>query len=224
MWLIEANKFFFRHNIFVFNQTGGFQTSAGQRSIYQRAIDNVDNGTEMTMSDWQELRDPAATRLLDFIDRPDWKGKGSISFHHEYRGDRSYKVVDKYRYSIRHLVIGLFHPWAWVIEPDWAWPLKIDWTTLPNLEFLQLDLTTYSRRHVMKILLFEDEVYEQVLEEGAKKLACLKLKKFVLVGLCSFATYFEDAAHKRKMWEMFRPALRQGGELVFKDQAYVESW
>jgi hypothetical protein len=51
-------------------------------------------------------RDYRATRLLDFIDSPNLRGKGSMEFQLRLARfyDGSYNNVDQYRYTIRHLV------------------------------------------------------------------------------------------------------------------------
>ena len=52
-------------------------------------------------------RDHRATRLLDFIDAPDFRGRGSVEFQREVilASDSSYDDVDRYRYTIRNMVL-----------------------------------------------------------------------------------------------------------------------
>jgi hypothetical protein len=205
----EGYKAFYRNNVFVFQSVGG------DKLLHNGVLDH-----NMMYLCWEDVRDPCATRMLDFIDRPEWRNRGSMFF----RGGPEYNHGDLYRHLIRNLVINANLEWSWDIRLDWDWPLKVDWKTLPHLEFLQLDLRTYFRQHRLIHLWRTESDYNDALREGAKRMQCLNLKKLVLFGLCSFDRYSQKAAQKQQFEISFRPAMRPGGKIEFLDQEFWVSW
>lgn len=133
------------------------------------------------------LRDPRATRLLDFVNNPDWTGTGSLHFE----SSRAYDHVDEYRHLIRHLALKIDLKWVKCHLTDWAWPLKVDWKALPNLETLYLDFK--ARWGLAFYTGFDDQSGLEKLTTGAKRMRCLKLKRLVLVGLCSHEYWGNEA-------------------------------
>lgn len=142
-------------------------------------------------------RDYLATRLLDFRDSPDWKGQGSPEFkRYVERFDTSYEPVNKYRYTIRHLVFKMgenrLHTkfdYQSKYRPAWAWALMVDWKTLPDLQTLVLDLRGYSYQQLQDPA-FPIEIYDEQLVVGAEGMKCLKLKSLIIYGLCSGPQYW----------------------------------
>jgi hypothetical protein len=200
----EAYKTFYQNNTFVFRSTGGDQAVREGARPGEAALP------------WEDLRDPYASRILEFIDRPEWKNKGSRFFKDDVR----YQPGDKYRHLISSIIINVEPNWGSQQHRDWDWPLKIDWSTLPHLKSLQLDLRTYSRRPSDD----SEEAYNERLEAGAVRMRCLNLDRLVLFGLCSFDLYWGDVDHKRRMETLFRPAVRPGGKLEFWDQQSFVRW
>jgi hypothetical protein len=101
----EGYKSFYSNNVFVFSSCRYF--------IH-----------DLTSEDIQA---PRATRLLDFIDWPEWKNKGSELF----RDRDSYKYHDEYRYLIHNLVlIERCFLETHSLRLHWDWILKVDWQTL----------------------------------------------------------------------------------------------
>jgi len=200
----EGRKIFFKRKIFLFGQLLGCQVS--------KPADR---------ESWSEYRDPTATRLLNFIDRPDWKNKGSESFINRFGQDSSYTDVDTYRHLIQNLVLKSDFKYM-PFQSDWDWPLKVDWTTLPELRVLYLDLLPYSRRAYCYDVEGE-EIYNEKVVAGARRMGCLNLEKLVLVGLCSLV-YWNNIVHKRMIEQLFKPALGVGGKIEYLDQQSNEMW
>ena len=205
LFLDQGHRIFYERKTFLFGQT----------RIWTHLPNNVDREI------WPEYRDPIATRLLDFTDRPDWKNIGSNSFISLSGRDDAYAHVDKYRYLIRTLILKSDFKFA-PLQSDWDWPLKVDWTTLPNVRVLYLDLLPYSRRiHCSNVE--AEEIYNEKLVDGAGCMGGLKLEKLVLVGLCSLF-YWNNAEHKHVIERLFKPALGVGGNIEFLDQQYDDMW
>lgn len=100
---------------------------------------------------------------------------------------------------------------------DWDWPLKIAFRqTLPNLETLYLDF----RAGLKKGDTGTPGLFRSgKLFRGAERMRNMKLKKLVLVGLCSHEyrnEYWHDLAMK-----LFKPALGEGGELLLLDEDHI---
>jgi hypothetical protein len=192
---------YYRYNTFLFNSTGGdaallFQTWTGTLDVQ-----------------WEDLRDPRATRLLDFIDRPEWKNTGSWYFEDAI----GYEHCDEYRHLIRRMVIVADPVFDLDDRPDSDWGLKIDWQTLPDLQYLQLDLREFCRSsRNSQDANFAAASYE-ILATGARRMRCLKLKRLVLVGLLRFRPHWRDEKLIKGVEQLFRPAMAPGGEIRCRD-------
>lgn len=214
----DALVSFFKNNTFLFDSRG---MRLGLDETMEFAIMD---GTILTDDDtdaWAEFRDPRATRLLDFIDRPSWKGVGAETFV----GDESYNNVDRYRHKMQHIVFDLRYNIKWMsyYRPDWDWPLKIAYSTLPNLKTLVLDLRAYSAQYLLS-LPYPPEEFDHKIRLGAKLMSCLSLRALTLVGLCSGPDFFANAEHKKKMERIFKGAIHKDGEIIFKDWMYFPDW
>jgi hypothetical protein len=169
------------------------------------------------------VRDDRASRLLDYIDIPEWKGKGPEDVCY----DKSYNHVDNYRYEIRHLVFrsafGPTDPMAWAAR-EWYWALKINWTTLPHLETLYLDLRRYSevifKEHNWHI---QNEMND-ALSFLAHRMNVLHLRKLVIHGLCSGSGAWDNEEHKYFIEGLFKPAVTKDGKLEFVDIPSFDMW
>jgi hypothetical protein len=212
----EGHKFFFRNNIFVFNQLG----ARLPRRSPSAAISPNPSSPLTVDQRWQALvreragreRDDRASRLLEYFDIPEWKGKGPEDVCY----DKSYNDVDNYRYEIRHLV---FRSGLGPTDPhqEWYWALKIDWTTLPHLETLYLDLRKYSefifKEHNWSI----QDGMNDALSFLAHRMQVLHLRKLVIHGLCSGPGAWDNEEHKSFIEGLFEPAVAKDGKLEFVD-------
>lgn len=122
----EGYKAFFQKNVFLFEST---RSPVIPWSISSQIVDpaNFSNWFHSREYSCCENWDPVATRLLDFHLITEWKGHGSPKFIN----NGTYSYVDKYRYSIRHLVLKLTCSDFVQKEhatPNWAWALKVDCT------------------------------------------------------------------------------------------------
>ena len=206
-------KEFFSNNIFKFGSLRGAEQNLLRKitmTITNRQTPNLTN------AQWHLFRDPLATRLLDLVDEPNWKNKGSRFFKQSV-STIDFRKADQYRYYISNICIKLDDLYRAGQVPDWDWPLKIDWQSLPNLEYLQLDLRAYSEHPFMQINnYYKPEDYQKLLKQGAKAMRCLNLKRLTLIGLCSYSNWGKEE-HERQMDALFRPAVRKGGIIVFLD-------
>jgi hypothetical protein len=223
----EGYRAFFQHNVFVFKsrhctlRRPSFHTNSENVRGWFRSLDHMSNLE----------RDYRATRLLDFIDAPECKGQGSLEFQIKIsqfdEGSYDHDCVDKYRYTIRHLVFTLDSEERPVsslaFRHTWAWALTVDWNTLPNLETLVLDLRGYSYRQLQDLEL-PQELYDEQLERGAKRMECLELKSLIIYGLCSGPEYWDKIQHRRAMEALFQPALGKWGKLELRDEEYLVDW
>ncbi|KAL2067273.1 hypothetical protein VTL71DRAFT_1697 [Oculimacula yallundae] len=155
----------------------------------------------------QGHRNIYATRLLEFLDRPDWVGKGSRAFRTPDRILR-FQHTDTHRRNIRHMVFMAD------LEPgelgkqylcDWDWMLKINWSTLPILETLVLDLRSYSFGLRRNIIITQEE-YDSKIRVGARAMECLNLNLLVIRGLCS-GIFWQKPGRQRQMESLFEKAL-----------------
>ena len=204
---------FYSYNIFLFGDRRG-----GDADLHKRAMAEIGGARDsrLSESEWRLLRDPLATRLLDFVDEPDWENRGS-KFFRQNPSATAFQGIDKFRYLIKSICIMLNKSPTLDFVPDWDWPLQIDWTNLHRLEYLQLDLKTYSGYPWMQMGdYYAPEEYQAMLERGAERMKCLSLKKLTLIGLCSFCNWGNED-HERKMDALFRPAVRDGGVITFVD-------
>lgn len=207
-------KVFYSHNVFLFGSRYG--GDAPLREKVKAALRGTRSPKHISKREWNLLRDPVATRLLEFIDEPGWKNKGSSSFR-QPTWAVDFQKSDEYRHLIKSICIKLSNPYITEFVPDWDWPLKIDWKSLPRLEYLQLDLRTYSRHPWIQMGdYYTPEQYQVLLQRGAERMKCLNLKKLTLVGLCSYWNW-GNKDHERKMDALFRPAVRYGGFITFVD-------
>ena len=197
----EAYTAYYRNNTFMFHSTGG------DDALLERAR------TGALDIPWEDLRDPRATRLLDFVDHPEWKNSGSRFFKDTIR----YQHSDAYRHLIRRIVINVEPIYNLDFQPDWDWPLKVDWRTLPDLEFLQLDLRGYSRLGSSGPVPESAGRCYETLAEGAQRMECLNLKRLVLVGLRSFRPLLSGPHLRDRLELLFRPAMAPGGEIECLD-------
>jgi hypothetical protein len=69
-----------------------------------------------------------------------------------------------------------------------------------------------------------EDLYNEQLEDGAKRMQCLKLKSLIIYGLCSGPEYWGKAQHRRKMEKLFQPALGKYGKLDLRDEERFEKW
>jgi hypothetical protein len=220
----ESHKFFFRNNIFVFNQLGA---RLPRRSPAPAMAPNP--SAPLTVHQRHQAwireragrdRDERASRLLDYRDIPEWKGKGP----EDVRYDKSYNDVDNYRYEIRHLVFRSDSTDPHWLTQEWFWNLKIDWTSLPHLETLYLDLRKYSefisKRHNWSM---EDEI-NRALSILAHRMHVLHLRKLVIYGLCSGPGAWGNEQHKSFIEALFEPAVAEDGKLEFVDIPIFDMW
>jgi hypothetical protein len=217
----EGHKAFFQNNVFIFKSR--------VRVLFKRPP----TGSE-AIREWfhkldfnhRSYRDYRATRLLEFVDSPEWKCKGSELFRN-YGNDSSYQHIDEYRHIIRHLVFRMGDnekPYVQrVLHPNWAWALKVDWKTLPGLQTLVPDLKGYSYCQLQTPAL-PQELFDEQLGAGAKRMECLNLKSLIIYGLCSGPDYWGKKQHKRKMEKLFLPALAQSGKLELCDEERFVEW
>lgn len=215
----DALMSFFKNNTFLFDSRGL------RGNLLNQAIETaLTNGNVLTEDDTEafaKFRDPRATRLLDFIDRPSWKGVGAETF----ADDESYKNVDNYRYRMQHIIFDLRYNIKLMssYRPDWDWPLKIAYSTLPRLKTLVLDLRAYSAQYLLS-LPYTQEEFDHKIRSGAKLMSCLNLRTLTLVGLCSGPKFFGNADHKMRIQHLFKSAMHKDGEIVFKDWMYFLDW
>lgn len=87
--------------------------------------DGSEKGTTKILSLVRNGRDPYATRILEFVDTPEWLEKGSRAFRDIEKDKPKCKDVKYGREHIRHLVLNVENPWQWNCELDWSWPLKV---------------------------------------------------------------------------------------------------
>jgi hypothetical protein len=200
-WREEALRYFFANNTFVF--------STRPYGLPQPQMSDDDEI-------WKELRDPHATRLLDFIDRPDWRDQGSKLWRHNFSYPHA-SQIDRHRHSIRSLALVYPpHDGRATTSPeysDWDWVLKIDWKSLPNLEILYLDMKG------MEALRPWDHTNRLVLasiRECMDEMKCLRLKKLVLMNLVV-------AEEVKEEWgKLFVDALAPEGVVeVHVDESYI---
>ncbi len=228
-FLHEMQKSFFRNHTFVFGKLsiGILELNTRWRAGIT-SNDTPPDGLDSGINLFVDNRDPRATRLLEFIDRPGWKGKGSSNF----KWDKSYSYVDKHRHRIQHLVLSAEeHLEAAVHEydaRDWDWPLKVDWKSLPNLKTLVLDLRTYSLGPEIaagpSVWETKEEQFEEELLEGAKKMESMNLHSLTIYGLCS-CTYWQKKDHRRKIERLFQKVLAKNkGQLVLEEQPRSVVW
>jgi hypothetical protein len=164
-------------------------------------------------------RDERASRLLDYRDIPEWKGKGPEDVCY----DKSYNDVDNYRYEIRHLVFRSVSGPTWLAQ-EWFWALKIDWTTLPHLETLYLDLRKYSEFIFKGHNLSMQDWINDALSILAHRMHVLHLRKLVIYGLCSGPGAWDNKEHKSFIEDLFEPAVAKDGKLEFVDIPVFDMW
>lgn len=201
----EGHKFFFRHNIFVFNMTP---------ALYS-ADSDVPRMTPTESAPWKSARDPRTLELLKFVEPP-------LSAQKLSHKSNFPLFTERFSGSIRHLVLCVKNEICDLQETGWEWPLKVDWKTLPHLETLCLDLQSYSRREFSEDAETPEE-YDQKLSEGALSMEGLNLKRLILVGLCSQLHYF-DKDHKRRMEELFSKCVAKGVKIEFLDREQTEKY
>lgn len=127
--------------------------------------------------------------------------------------------LEKYRYLIKHLVLKSNDELMKDHVEDWHWPLKVDFReTLPNLETLYLDFRAGLRQRVRGTL--QCLLRMEKLIMGYRSTSGMKLKKLVLVGLCSHL-YGRGEHWERMTRILFEPALKVGGEFVLLDEDYI---
>lgn len=204
-WREEGLKYFFANNTFIFN-TNPYDLDELPRPQF--------DGEEI----WQELRDPHATRLLDFIDRPDWKDAGSKLWNHNFSYLQPHTShIDRHRHSIRKLAL-IYQPEKGraTTSPefsDWDWILKLDWKSLPDLEILYLDL---KGMEAVKPWGHANGRVLRSIMECVDQMKCLSLKKLILMNLVAAEAEKEDW---RNLW---RDALGLGGEIeVYIDESRI---
>ncbi|KUJ20372.1 uncharacterized protein LY89DRAFT_441907 [Mollisia scopiformis] len=209
----EGHRLFFRRNVFVFDHD----------LTYTNSFKDLGKLIRWWRSG-EPLRDPISTRLLDWIDRPEWQGVGSEQHRELIRGAQNYSPilltlgeVDQYRYSIQHIVIknstlvsnGRFE--------DWDNTLKVDWSSLRNLKTLCLDLRAYTS--VQTLFMFnpsKQKRHERKLVGGVEAMKCLKLKSLIVYGAGAGPTW-PDCPHKEMMQLIFGKAVAVDGVLEFRD-------
>ncbi|TVY93906.1 hypothetical protein LAWI1_G000363 [Lachnellula willkommii] len=203
----EGHKFFFRHNIFVFNMTP---------ALYSADPDVPrTTATESDSALWKSARDPRTLELLKFVEPP-------LSAQEASHTSNPPRLMERFGGSIRHLVLCVKNQICDLQETGWEWPLKVDWTTLPHLETLCLDLQSYSRRGESEDAETPEE-YDQKLSEGALSMECLNLKRLILVGLCSQLYYYNED-HKRRMEKLFGKCVAKGVKIEFLDREKTEKY
>jgi hypothetical protein len=200
-WREEAFKTFFAKNTFVFN-TSPYELPQPQPE-----------GEEWS---WKQLRDPHATRLLDFIDCPDWRNKGSRLWRHNFSYPHA-EYIDRYRHSIRKLAL-IYHTHsdrATSAESDWDWVLKVDWKILPDLEVLYLDFQGTAELERWQNLPW---AHLATVRCCAERMKCLNLKKLVLMNVNLDPPYSagEEAEFNKEFGRLWRGALAPDGELVIQ--------
>lgn len=218
--LTSLSTFFYDegHKMFFANHTFVFENRCVKLDPRMRAA--IDEEEREVIR--QEYRDCHATRLLDFIDRPDWVGTGSKSFQTDGR-NRLFGDVDSYRYSIQHLVLTAALPGdATRYRRDWDWPLKVDWEKLPRLKTLVLDLRYYSFSPRIRHRVTQSD-YDLAIEDGARRMKCLKLKRLVICGACS-GPFHGVQRHQGRMKSLFETAVDVDGALEFRDLAIRGDW
>ena len=89
-WHFEALRCFFANYTFVFNV-----------STYVLPQPPLTDGNEWG---WAVSREPHATRLLDFVDRMDWKDTGSTLWRNNFSYPNA-DYVDRYRHTIKSLAL-----------------------------------------------------------------------------------------------------------------------
>ncbi|PMD48558.1 hypothetical protein L207DRAFT_505586 [Hyaloscypha variabilis F] len=221
----EGYKAFFLNNVFIFRSNHSTST----RPLFFLEPEHDREWLHDMDFLGRRERDYRATRLLDFIDSPNLRGKGSMEFQLRLArfDDGSYNNVDQYRYTIRHLVFMVGYegmPFcSLAFQYNWAWALTVDWKTLPNLQTLVLDLRGYSYRQ-LQVPELPQELYDEQLESGAKQMEYLKLKSLIIYGLCSGPKYWDKGQHRRRMEKLFAPALGKWGTLELRDQEHFVNW
>ena len=101
--------------------------------------------------------------------------------------------------------------------------LMVDWKTLQNLETLVLDLRGYSYRQLQDPEL-PQELYDEQLERGIKRMECLELKSLIIYGLCSGPEYWAKKQHRRRMEALFQHTLGKWGKLELQDDEHLVDW
>jgi len=94
---------------------------------------------------------------------------------------------------------------------------------LPNLQTLVLDLRGYSKRQ-LQLEELPQELYDEQLESGAKRMQCLELKSLIIYGLCSGPEYWGKGQHRRRMEKLFGSALGKWGTLELRDEERFVNW
>ena len=94
---------------------------------------------------------------------------------------------------------------------------------MPNLQTLVLDLRGYSYRQIQEEDILQ-ELYDEQLESGAKRMECLELKSLIIYGLCSGQLYWGKGQHRRRMEELFESTLGKWGTLELRDEERFITW
>lgn len=94
---------------------------------------------------------------------------------------------------------------------------------MPNLQTLVLDLRGYSKRQ-LQLEELPQELYDEQLESGAKRMQCLELKSLIIYGLCSGPEYWGKGQHRRRMEKLFGSALGKWGTLELRDEERFVNW
>ncbi|TVY50154.1 hypothetical protein LOCC1_G000075 [Lachnellula occidentalis] len=203
----EGHKFFFRHNVFVFNMTP---------AMYRGGLDVLyATPNESDSALWKSARDPRTLELLTFVEP-------HLSAQEASQTVNPPLLMDRFSGTIRHLVLRVKNEICDLQEAGWEWPLKVDWKTLPHLKTLCLDLQSYSRRESSEAAESQEE-YDEKLSEGALSMECLNLKRLILVGLCS-QQYYLDKDHKRRMEKLFGKCVAKGVKIEFLDREQTEQY
>lgn len=164
------------------------------------------------------MRDPRATRLLEFKGFPGWVDKGSRFARRCHRDPHS----KKYRHLIRRVVTKVRPIDGARRASDCNWPLKIRYDKLPNLEYLVLDLYEFKLRCVEATPPGLDVPYVVELVGGAKSMKGLKLKELVVVGLLEFLPHWKGPRLKEMVELLFRQAMAPDGEIKIYDSVGIE--
>lgn len=203
----EAYQTYYRHNTFEFHQVGGSDIMCPQYPVGDGWLH------------WEDLRDPRATRLLEFIDQPDWRNRGSIYVR---RTHPVYDHCDRYRHLISRIVTMVRAISFRRGRLDCEWPLLIDWRALPNLEYLVLDLYEFKLRCNESPSWEHAQVHYDKLLAGAQRMASLELKELVVFGLLNLLPWWKGPRLKEMIEELFRPAMAPGGEIRISDSLGIE--
>lgn len=219
--LEDVYKQFFRNHTFVFDGL----SEKSRRSLpppLNQVLSLAGAGIDETFH-MKRLDYTIATRLLDFIDRPDWVGKGSLKFQKDHDVD-TYRQVDKYRHQIQRIVFRGVTQEVWLNldhEIDWSLPLRVNWKSLPRLKYLVLDLRLGSEMSCYRLVSQEKlDKIDAAIQAGAENLKGTKLKSLIIYGLCSGRRFREDPSYEPMMKSLFKEALDTDGKLELREGVF----